>query len=427
MKKTGLLLLFFYQTSLAQTSCDSTRLPVVFVHGFMGGGDNWATQVQRFSSRGYCEDRLFVFDWNTIGRQNSDSLMNVFIDGVLRKTNSGQIDLVAHSAGGGLSYAYLKDSLHARKVAHYIHIGSMKMPAPPGKHGEVPTMNIYSVDDMVMRGASDIFGATNIRETGYDHLQVATCAASFSHIYAFLTGSRERVNTAIDTVKDEMRIMGGKAMLLAENTPLSQDSFRVFLIDPRTGTRISNKGSFKDGSISGWRTFGIDGSWGLQVHRDNYTEFEMRTGSGRPLFYYFEPLVRNNRNVYLRGLPTRGMVATLLGKIPNDSIQTALVIFSGNSAVIAGRDTLAIDSIPLSLPELMPASKTSIATFLYDDGDRVSSGKALKSLSMAPFLTGVDVFIKSEEGKTMRIYYNGRSIVLPKRKSREGIMIVVFN
>ena len=86
-----------------------------------------------------------------------------------------------------------------------------------------------------------------------------------------------------------------------------------------------------------------------------------------------------------------------------------------------------MDSIPLSLPNLMPASKTSIATFLFDDGDEKTSGKAIKSLSMAPFLTGVDVFIKADENKTMRIYYNGRSIVLPRRKSSEGIMVVVFN
>lgn len=121
------------------------------------------------------------------------------------------------------------------------------------------------------------------------------------------------------------------------------------------------------------------------------------------------------------------MAAAMLGNIPNDDKQTALVIFTANNAVIAGRDSLAIDSIPLSLPKLMPASKTSIACFLFDDGDELTSGKALKSLSTAPFLTGVDVFIKAEENKTMCIYYNGRSIVLPKRKSKDGIMIVVFN
>lgn len=118
-------------------------------------------------------------------------------------------------------------------------------------------------------------------------------------------------------------------------------------------------------------------------------------------FVKFEFFKRNNKNIYLRALPTGGMAAAMLGNIPNDDKQTALVIFTANNAVIAGRDSLAIDSIPLSLPKLMPASKTSIACFLFDDGDELTSGKALKSLSTAPFLTGVDVFIKAEENKTM--------------------------
>jgi hypothetical protein len=75
----------------------------------------------------------------------------------------------------------------------------------------------------------------------------------------------------------------------------------------------------------------------------------------------------------------------------------------------------------------MPSSKTSIASFLFDDGDEKTSGRPIKSFSMTPFLSGVDVFIKADENKSMRIYYNGRTMVLPRRKSSEGIMVVVFN
>lgn len=78
-------------------------------------------------------------------------------------------------------------------------------------------------------------------------------------------------------------------------------------------------------------------------------------------FVKFESFMRNNKNIYLRALPTGGMASAMLGNIPNDDKQTALVIFTSYNAVIAGRDSLAIDSIPL--PKLMPASKTSIACF----------------------------------------------------------------
>ena len=145
------------------------------------------------------------------------------------------------------------------------------------------------------------------------------------------------------------------------------------------------------------------------------------------MHYYFEPPVRDNKNIYIRTLPVEGLAAAMLGKIPEDDKQTALVIFSANRAVVAGRDTLAVDSIPLSLPAIMPASKTSIACFIFDDGDGISSGKPMKSFAGTPFISGVDVMIPADDKKTMRIFYNGRQRILPKIKSADGIMIVVFN
>lgn len=428
MKKLFLIFLLYANRSFTQPRCDTTQLPIVFVHGFMGSGDNWALQVQRFSSNGFCEDRMFVFDWNTLGgNTNNDSLLNVFIDEVRMKTGSSQVNLVGHSAGGGLCYRYLNDPLHALKVAHYAHIGSMKMKAAAGKNAEVPTMNIYSTGDQVMKGGREIPGAVNVKQEGNDHLQVATGEETFANMYAFFTGRDEKVSTGISPSKERYMIMGGRGVVLAENSVLVTDSFMVRLINPLTGKTYYSKNPETAGSFNIWKRFSADGSWKIRVVKDNYTEIEVRPSGGRRLYYYFEPQKRNNRHVYLRALPVSGMAASMLGNLPTDSLQSALVIFTGNNAVIAGRDSLSIDSIPLSLPALMPASKTSIATFVFDDGDGVSSGNAIKTLSMAPFLTGVDIFIKADENKTMRVYYNGRSILIPKRKSRDGIMIVVFN
>lgn len=428
MKKILFILLFLNQTLFAQVNCADKNLPIVFVHGFMGSGDNWATQIQRFTNNGFCEDKLFVFDWNSVGVGTSiNGLLNMFIDDVLQKTNSPKINLVGHSAGGGVCYNYLKDSLQALKVAKYVHIASIKMKTAAGKKAQVPTMNIYSTDDKIMKTGGDISGAINVKQTSSDHMQVATCAATFSVMYSFFTGSKKSVNTALVPSKAFYKIMGGKGVVLAENTPLAYDSFRVNVFNPKTGERYRTPNSLPSGDYVNWTVFGKDGSFAFNINKDSYTEFEVHPSKGRKLFYYFEPLVSDNKNIYLRALPTSPTAAAMLGNIPNDDKQTALVVFSANNAMIAGRDSLAIDSIPLSLPTLMPASKTAIACFLFDDGDEVTSGKALKLLSVAPFLCGVDVFIKADENKTMRIYYNGRSMVLPKRKSKDGIMIVVFN
>jgi triacylglycerol esterase/lipase EstA (alpha/beta hydrolase family) len=428
MKKIILLLLLFNQTLFAQNKCTDTMLPIVFVHGYMGSGDNWSTQIQRFTNNGFCAEKLFVFDWNSIGGGSSTvSLLNNFIDSILIETNASKVNLVGHSAGGGVCYSFLKDSLQALKVANYVHIGSAKMKTAAGNNAQVPTMNIYSTDDLIAKSGGDIKGAINVKQTGNDHMQVATSAATFKDMFAFFTGVTKNVITTLQPSKAYYKTIGGKGVVLAENKILTSDSFRVNLFNPKTGEVIPGKKTHTNGYYVHWTNFGSDGRFSFAVPKDTYLEFEVKPKNGRTLFYYFEPIIANNKNVYVRSLPTSGMAAAMLKGIPNDDVQTALVIFSANNAIIAGRDSLAIDSIPLSVPSLMPASKTAIACFLYDDGDKATSANALKSFSATPFLSGVDVFIKADPNKTMRIYYKGRNIVLPKRKSKDGVMIVVFN
>jgi hypothetical protein len=428
MKKIFFVVFFLNQSLFAQVKCADRELPIVFVHGFMGSGDNWAMQIQRFVSNGFCEDKLFVFDWNSMGGSTGVvSLLNIFIDSVLTNTKAQQINLVGHSAGGGVCYSYLKDSLNAIKVAHYVHIGSAKMKTAAGNNAQVPTMNIYSTDDLIAKSGGDIKGAINVKQTGNDHMQVATSIATFKDMFTFFTGVTKNVITTLQPSKAFYKTIGGKGVVLAENKIMASDSFRVNQFNPKTGEVIPIKNTHTNGNYVPWIPFGNDGRFSFSVTKDMYLEFEVKPKNGRTLFYYIEPIIANNKNVYLRSLPTSGIAAAMLKGIPNDDVQTALVIFSANNAIIAGRDSLAIDSIPLSLPSLMPASKTAIACFLFDDGDNRTSITPLKSFSAAPFLSGIDIFIKAAEKKKLRIYYKGRNIVLPKRKSKDGIMIVVFN
>ncbi|NDC78430.1 MAG: alpha/beta fold hydrolase, partial [Chitinophagia bacterium] len=90
------------QAARAQAPCSSTLPPVVFVHGFLGSGDNWAEHARRLEAAGWCPDRIQAFDWNSIDRgSRPDSLLDLFIRQVLRRTSAGKVVLVAHSAGGG--------------------------------------------------------------------------------------------------------------------------------------------------------------------------------------------------------------------------------------------------------------------------------------------------------------------------------------
>jgi hypothetical protein len=139
-----------------------------------------------------------------------------------------------------------------------------------------------------------------------------------------------------------------------------------------------------------------------------------------------EPPLRNNPALYLRALPTSGMAAAMLKGIPSDTGQVALVIFTASQAVISGRDTLQVDGQSLSLPNLAAAGKTAIAHFVFDDGDGTSSGGPMKQFASLPFLSGVDIRLPAGKG-LIKIEYNGRSMMVPRRRSSEGITVVVFN
>lgn len=422
MIKFAWILLLFSKLCMAQPSCDESKLPIIFVHGFLASGDTWATQIQRFSSNGYCDERMFVFDWNSVGiKQKPDSLLDMFISKVLVRTGAAKINLVAHSAGGGLCYGYLKDSARSARVAHYIHVGSGKIKQPAGYNGDVPTLNIYSADDMIVKGGADVPGATNLKETGMDHLQVASSEESFAAMYRFFNDNREPAMVTIMTDKSPNRLIGGRAVILGENSPLVNDSILVYSFNPKTGRRTGRE-PFKrmvTDSSGYWPAF--------EVGKKSYLEFEVHPRQARVISYFIEPSPRNNAHLYLRCLPSSGMLGSMLRSMPEDDRQTVIVIFSANNAIVSGRDELSIDGIPLSTDTLTPANKTIIASFLYDDGDGISSGKAKKSFGPGIFLNAVDVMIKADNRSTTEIIYNGRSIRLPCRPSKEVIQVAVFN
>ena len=419
MKYIFLSLLFFSLNSIAQQPCDANKQPIVFVHGFLASGDSWSTQVQRFKNNGYCENQLFVFDWNTIGSEKSDSLLEVFIKMVLTKTSATQLNLVSHSAGGGLCFSFLKDSMRSKLVSHYVHIGSVNMTGAAGTHNEIPTMNIFSPDDKVVKGTF-IDGVTNIKEDGMDHLQVATSVASFEAMYSFFNEEKMPAAKEMMFHKTGKSTISGRAVTLGENTPLSKDSIFLYEFDAQKGERISKKPIVLITDSNGYwpSTF---------VNSNSYVEFELRPKNGRVIHYFIEPQATDNNLIYLRSIATTGIAGKMLHAIPKNDTTVALAIFSTDHAIVYGRDSLTIDGINLSTPELTTAKKTIVASFLFDDGDGITSAKAIKSFGIGVFLNAVDVFIKADSTQHSSIYYNGKRISLPRIASKDGVMVAIFN
>jgi pimeloyl-ACP methyl ester carboxylesterase len=409
---------------LAEPACDGSRTPVVFVHGFLASGDTYADQLMRFAGNRYCQDRLFVFDWNTLaGASAAIPKLDAYIDTIMARTGAQQVHLVGHSAGGGLGYAYLSVANRAAKVARYVHLGSGVQPGPAGPGGEIPTLNIYSTADLVVPGG-DINGASNKRFTEFDHYQVATAPAVFAELYAFFNDGREATQSGIQA--QEQIKLSGRVLTLGENVPKAGASIEVYAVNASTGVRLR---STPEVTLVTDET----GHWGpWQALPGVYYEFFVQTGTAgdRPIHYYREPFVRSNQLVYLRTLPPAGSLpGLLLGGLPKNDQQSVLAIFSASKGIISPRDELRAGGTTLSTAQLTPAAKSIIAMFLYDNGDSQSGLTVHPTFQLLQnFLTGVDFFIPTFAPQSIQLELNGRQLHIPNWKSEtQGISVAVFD
>jgi pimeloyl-ACP methyl ester carboxylesterase len=391
-------------------------IPIVFVHGMLASGDTWTLQFQRFEQQGYQPNHLQVVDWNTVafGKMNTISLDSV-INHTLQSTGAKQVNLVGHSAGGGVCTNYINNAQNAAKIAHYAHIGSGKLNQLPS----VATMNIYSLADKIS-GGSNIEGATNIALQNKDHYEVATSIETFNALFQFFNNAspKNELPLSINVFQ-----ISGKAVSFGENKPESNARIEIFVLDPIAGKRKIKKPVF----ITLTDTLG---KWtGFKAKPNEYYEFVVTpTDTAKRVVHYFrEPFKANNSLVYLRVLGKAGMAAMITRKLPVDNAQTVLAIFSANAAVISGRDSLTINDITLLDKKLASAAKTAIAFFLFDDGDKLTSRNMHNGMGMLPFMNMVDVFLPTGENK-IKLYFNGRTMYIPYLQSaKDGIMVAVFD
>lgn len=406
-------------------ACDENKLPIVMLHGLLASGDTYGNFFQLFEANGYCENTLYVMDRNSLDFSADFSpALDAFIDDVITKTGAEKVNLMGHSAGGGVAYAYLADSLSAQKVAHYAHLASFTEMEPPLPNKNIPTINIYSDADKIVPG-KDIPGATNVNLIVADHYQVATSTEAFKFIYNFFNNGENPLNFA--PVKKESIELKGRVVTLGENQPIEAASISIYELNANTGIRTSNVPAIKTSSDE-------QGNWDNVIVKPNVAyEFFVENPSDEnftPVHYYFESFSSNNSLVYLRTIPPAGSAAGIfLAAIPKDDTQAVTAIFASTQAIINGRDELFIDDIELSTAALSSEEQSTIAMFLYDDMDEQSSGKSHPGfLANTPFLNAVDVFMEPTDGKFSTITFNGDKLSIPHWPSKSnGYSIVVFD
>ncbi len=400
--------------------CINEQLPIVFLHGALGSGDNFSAQALRFSSNGYCPEKLYAFDWNSLGGDPAEEDLDVFISNILNSTGSDQVNLIGHSAGGGLAYDYCADPDRAAKINKYAHLGSFVNDQAAGSNGEVSTINIWSPDDLIVPGG-DINGATNVSIPDKDHFQIATSSETFDAMYQFFEDGTPEF---LESQEQDRIQIEGRLVHFGTNEPQTDVFINIYEIDGITGKRISSDPNFELVSDTG--------NWGpIEINKSAYYEFEIsRVESAfRVIHYYFEPFVRSNRFVYLRSFPPATTPAgILLASLPRDDNQSVHAIFCSNQAVIDTRDELLFGDFELSNSTFASADQTSITFFMYDDGDYETSGEPHFLFTGIPFLNGADIFNSAEGDETITATFNGTSLSSPNWKSdEEGVSVFVFN
>ncbi len=403
--------------------CDPTVTPIVFLHGAFEVGDAFANQSMRFAANGYDLDRIYAFDWNTLGFDSfSDELerLEAFIDRVLAESGACRIDLLGHSMGTGLSFAYLSDPAHAAKVAHYANLAGLSADAPPGG---VPTITISSEYDALV-GTNEIVGAENVRLSGHDHLEIATSHETFAHLYRFFNDGVEPRTTEMEPTGEVT--LSGRMVTLAENQPASFHEMRVYPFDPATGERLQ---PFPAATFLS----DAEGYWGpFEAEPGQHYEFEVINNSPfwRPIHYYREPLPRSCNLVYFRMFPSPlSMPGFALALMPYSDDYTLLATLNMNRATIAGRDTLFVDGYEISAEEICPAEKTALAIFYFDTNSNCrTDGQAAGGVfDVLSFFQGFDLLVHTESPRAIPIAFNGRTMAVRNWKSEtEGIAIAVF-
>jgi hypothetical protein len=409
-------------TDMTNPEPEEKMVPIVMVHGALASGDTYSKHSMLWTSNGYRQELLHAFDWNSLGGNNALAIeqLDNLINGILQTFKTDKIVLIGHSAGGGLSYNYCNDTERAKKILKYVHIGSSAMNNLPGPDKNIPTLNIYSKGDKIVAGAN-ITGAENVVFDDLDHYEVATAEASFEQIYNFIKAKKPSVKQII---RKNSPFIKGRIVSLGENAPDTNVNVKVYKINPLTGERIGNPlHNFKPKSGGYFDQ--------LQVNADDYHEFEITSPSPqfRTLHYYREPFIHDNAFVYLRTFPPANSLAgILLSNLPKDDTQSVVAVFSANKSIIHQRDRLDVQDMNLANEVLCAPQNSVIAMFLYDNGDKNSTGNGHAAFGLFPFLRGADIYFPASAPESLTLRLNNRQLTVKNYKSAsEGVVIAVFD
>jgi hypothetical protein len=404
---------------------EQPMIPIVMAHGLIGSADSYELQLLRFASNGYPPELLHTFVWNTLDLnfQGHVDALEAFIDEVRAATGFDQVDLVGHSYGTFLSMSYCSRASGASKVRNVVLLGGVGQERPAGNREiKIPTLNIYSPFDRVVRNGGDTPGATNLRLQQKDHFEVASCVETFEAMYQFF---RNRKPGTLDIIPTENPVISGTVVSFGENISGDGATLEIYEVNPHTGSRLN---PVPDAQYS----IGPDNRWGpFQTKTGARYEFRVSTGKpgDRPFRYYREPFTRDNHHAVIRYSPPEGSVFKLaFDLIPRDDNQPINVYFNVSQAMITGKDQVSVNGMDISTPQFANPNMSTVALFMFDvNNNGRTDATPFPLLRDIPALSIGDFFFPLHPDSSTTVIFNGRKIVMPaSRLQTEGVCVATF-
>jgi pimeloyl-ACP methyl ester carboxylesterase len=369
--------------------------PMIFVHGFMGSGQQFESQALRFTSNGYPADHIDVLEHDSLSwpgtpehQEEVWSRLDGQVADLLATTGADQVNLLGHSQGTGFVQGYLNSSSErADRVAQYVNLDG-------GAGGTVPA----SVETLAVWGEGDparaIPGATNIQFPDQAHTEVVNSPETFAAIYEFFTGEEPEFVHVVRAPDDEVEV-SGRALLFPQNEGAGNATLSIWAVDGRTGLRLG------DTPEATYDMTG-DGSWGpFAADPDTFYEFALDRPDSGTHHVFMPRFVRDDR--WVRILTSEpGGLADSFWELGDDHQNIAILRnkeWWGDQGDAS--DVLEVAGQNVMTGAISPRANRTIGIFVHDDGvDGQSDLSAPVSPTGLPFLTGVDLFIPAGDPPT---------------------------
>ena len=205
---------------------------MIFVHGGAGSGGQFESQGLRFSSNGYPQRYIHVFEYDsTTALANLDSLhtrLDQLIAQVKQQTGKSKVDILGHSLGTTVMHPYLASPARAANIAHYVNIDGRTAQLAAGRRADAGSLGRPRHPGPRDRRRDQRDDPQPDPRPGRRHRSSRSCRSSSSSRAAPRAGT---------SLPQRHITLSGRAQLFPENTGVGDRTLQIWEVKGSTGQR----------------------------------------------------------------------------------------------------------------------------------------------------------------------------------------------